>query len=231
MIRPIAIFYHCLFYRDAEFLPVALDIARAQFEDVEDTGLAAAASEIHVGINGGAESSGPAHLVFPWVTELVFHGLDSKNECSTIRMIEEWSANHPGWYVLYFHCKGATKAAGDPMTTRWRGCMQRHTVSNWRRCVGDLDAGYEAVGCHWMEPPATPEGQYIFAGTFFWAKSDFLRTLPSILARDRIKLSGLKSPESRYEAEVWLGNGPRRPRIKDYHGPGWDPGKWGTCAT
>jgi hypothetical protein len=50
------------------------------------------------------------------------------------------------------------------------------------------------------------------------------------MERDRIKVSGLKHPDSKYEAEVWLGNGPRVPKIKDYHGPGWTPGKIDTCT-
>jgi hypothetical protein len=100
--------------------------------------------------------------------------------------------------------------------------MMRGVVHNWRKCVADLDSGYEAVGCHWMEPPETPEGQFIFAGNFFWSTSRFLRTLPSIQDRERIKLSGLWSLQSRYEAEVWFGNGRQLPLFRDYH-PGVNP--------
>lgn len=66
----------------------------------------------------------------------------------------------------------------------------------------------------------TPPGQSIWAGNFWWAKSDFLRTLPSIMNRERIKISGLGAAESRFESEVWIGNGPRLPRVRDYH-PRW----------
>jgi hypothetical protein len=108
--------------------------------------------------------------------------------------------------------------------------MTRHVIANWRQCVQDLEQGFDAVGVHYMEPPATPPGQRILAGNYWFAKSDYLRTLPSIMERDRIKVSGLKHPDSKYEAEVWLGNGPRVPKIKDYHGPGWTPGKIDTCT-
>lgn len=183
-----------------------------------------------VGINGSSESEPIARLLIPHRAQLVFHGLTSRNENPTIRELEKWLPGHEGWYVLYFHAKGTiTQSGGAENAVKWRGCMMRNLVSNWRQCVADLEAGFDSVGCHWMTYPATPKGQSIWAGTFFWAKADFLLTLPSILQRDRIKQSGLGNYESRYEAEVWIGNGPRLPRVKDYH-PGWNPSKMSTCV-
>jgi hypothetical protein len=100
--------------------------------------------------------------------------------------------------------------------------MMLHCVTNWKKCVADLDAGAEAVGCHWMQ--GLPGNQNIFAGNFWWAKASYLRTLPSIFERERIQKSGIKHVDSRYEAEVWLGFGPRLPIVKDYH-----PGGIGQC--
>ncbi len=229
----IAIFYHCLFFMDRPDNPLhnGIAIVREQMEQLRNTGLLEAAKELHVGINGGYESLKVANSLLPDKAQVELHTLECHTENRTILMLERWLPGHDDWYVLYFHAKGATHPAGDSFTATWRGCMTKGVITNWRTCVADLDAGYEAVGSHWMVPPKTPEGQHIFAGTFFWAKASFLLTVPSILERDRIKVSGLDSPESRYEAEVWLGNGPRVPRVKDYHGPDWDPSKMGTCTT
>lgn len=229
--KNIAIFYHCLFFlgQETEPLEAAPTIVREQMLRLKDSGLLAATAEFHAGINGGEESAQLASLLLPRDAQIVLHGLQCRNECRTIRMLEEWLPGHEDWYVLYFHSKGATHPQGDNFTTTWRNCMTRHCITNWRRCVDDLDAGFEAVGCHWMVPPATPPGQHIFAGTYFWAKASYLLTLPSIMERDRIKVSGIDSLESRYEAEVWIGNGPRLPKIKDYHGPNWDPSKISSC--
>jgi len=227
--NPVCIFYHCLFELNGAVLPNAVDIVREQMDALKSSGLLDAASEFIVGINGGDESRDLANLLIPPKAKVVMHGLQCRNECRTIRLIEEWLPGHEDWYVLSFHAKGCTHPAGDPMRTRWRGCMQRTVVTNWRQCVADLDSVFEAVGVHWMVPPATPPGQFIFAGNFWWAKASFLKTLPSIMERDRIKVSGIDSLESRYEAEVWIGNGPRPPKVKDYHGPMWNPSKIGTC--
>lgn len=231
--KKLAIFHHSLFFLGdpPEPLPAAEGIIFEQMEAMRTSGLLDAAAELHYGVNGGEESKDLAYGYLPKPTSTTFHGLDSRNENLTIVLLEKWlkEPGHDDWYVLYFHSKGATKPVGDYLSSRWRACMMRHCVHNWKLCVQALDEGYEAAGCHWMEPPATPETQYIFAGTFFWATAKFLKTLPSIYERARIKESGIGAFESRYECEVYIGNGPRPPRVKDFH-PGWNPGMVSTCS-
>lgn len=238
--KPIAIFYHCLFEmcetptlqepvdsyfnRQSEVRENAINIVREQMALLKSTGLLDASSEFIVGINGGNTSREIASLIIPSKARVVMHGLKCRNECRTIRLLEDWLPGHEDWYVLYFHAKGCTHPAGDPMRLAWRRCMEKTVIKNWRQCVANLDEGYEAVGTHWMTPPKTPPGQFIFAGSMWWAKASFLQILPSIMERDRIKMSGIDSIESRYEAEVWIGNGQRPPKIKDYC-PNWNPGK------
>lgn len=225
----IAVFYHCLFYLgDPPMLLMnACETVRAQMALLRETGLIHAAAEIVVGINGGKESNEIANILIPRKAKRVLHGLQCRNECRTILALERWLPGHSDWYVLYFHAKGSTNQR--PGFELWRDCMTHHCIKNWRQCVADLDCGHDAAGCHWMVPPAVPIGQRIFAGTFFWAKASYLLELPSIMERDRIKVSGLDSLDSRYEAEVWIGNGPRAPKVKDYHGPNWNPSKIQTC--
>lgn len=227
----IAIFYHCLFFRGDPpvQVPSGIQVVGEQMEIIKDNGLLDASEYVSIGINGGDESQVYSSMLIPKKAKVHFHGLDSRNENSTLLNLEQWLPGNSGWNVLYFHSKGATWPYDDYMRSRWRGCMMRNLICNWRQCVKDLDSGFDSVGCHWMVPPATPKGQHIWAGTFWWAKSDYLLTLPSIMNRDRIKLSGLKHQDSRYESEVWIGNGPRLPKIKDYHGPNWNPSKVSTC--
>lgn len=226
--NPIAIFYHCLFFIDGKPLAAAPGIVAEQMNALAMTGLLDAAQFMLVGVNGGDESVDLVEKLIPKKAQVVYHGQQCRNEVRTVIELEKWLPGHSDWLVFYFHSRGASHPPGDDFTTTWRRCMMKHDVFNWRTCVKDLET-YEAVGCHWMSPPATPVGQYIFAGTFYWARASFLLTLPSILDRDRIKVSGIDSYESRYEAEVWLGNGPRPPKIRDYHGPGWNPSKIATC--
>lgn len=222
--KPIAIFYHCLFYLGdpPELMPLALQVVKRQMDAGLNSGLIPAASEFIVGINGGVESRELSNLFIPAKAKRVMHGLQSKAENLTIVEIEKWAKDHPGWNVLYFHSKGATHTEEPPdgLRAKWRNCMMRNLIDQWKRCVLDLDSGFDSVGCHWM-PGMVNGTQNIWAGNFWWARSEFLSTLPSIYERDRIKVSGIDALESRYEAEVWIGNGPRLPVVKDYHPGGF----------
>lgn len=224
MHKPIAIFYHGLFVAQDEILPASLYIIPEQMKCIKQSGLYDECKEFQVGINGGEESKSIADYVLPLKGHRQFHGQQCRNELRTLLMLEQWCASHPGWNVLYLHSKGATHPLGHDLRTRWRNCMMRNLVSNWRTCVAALENGYDSVGCHWLTPPFTPPGQYIWGGNFWWATSDYLRTLPGLMLRDRVKISGLDSIESRFEAEVWIGNGPRAPRVLDLH-----PGGLWTC--
>lgn len=220
----IAIFYHGLVClgEPARVLPHAVWIITEQMDQMERYGLLAAASEIHVGINGGTESMTLAKAKLPAKANVVFHGLASRAENLTIVMIEEWVKTHPGWNVLYLHAKGATKGIASEegrLSAGWRNGMMHDLVVNWRRCVADLDSGYDVV-CSTFMWGMVGGVQNIAAGNFWWAKSDFLALLPSIAQTARVKESGIAALESRYEAEVWIGNGPA-PKVRSYRPQPW----------
>lgn len=221
--NPICVFYHTLFElgNPPQILPHAISIVREQMAALEGSGLLDACDKFAVGINGDEQSREIANLVIPMKAEVMLHGLDSRNENLTICALHEFAKGHPDYYCLYFHTKGGSREEQTEHIVNWRNCMTKHVIQNWWQCVADLDSGYESVGCHWMTGQADGT-QSIWAGNFYWAKATFLRTLPSMTHRSRIKLSGIKSIESRYEAEVFIGFGPRLPRIKDYH-QGWKP--------
>jgi hypothetical protein len=213
--KPIAIFYHCVFQdTETQMWPASQQVVREQMSWLRDVGLLYNTKELHVGINGGLESCSIVDHLIPGLAIKALHGLQCKNELRTLLMLEAWLPNHPGWNVLYLHSKGATNPS--EMSTRWRNCMMRNLVSNWRSCIESLDH-VDSVGCHWQGPPLTPPTQHIWAGNFWWATSDYLRTLPSLMTAQRIGLSGVDSVDSRYEAEVWIGNGPKLPTIRDLH--------------
>jgi len=227
---PIAVFYHGLFFIGDKLLHSACHVVTGQMQAMTASGLTDGADEIIVGINGTAIESGPlVEQCVPKKAHVTYHGLSSRSENLTLVQLERWLPYHADWYVLYFHAKGAThdtESDYGKFSARWRNCMMLHCVTRWQECVQLLDEGYEAVGCHWLTGMGSDKSQHLFAGNFWWAKASFLLTLPSIFKRERIKMSGIESLESRYEAEVFLGNGPRLPKVKDLepgHGLGECP--------
>lgn len=215
----IAVFYHCLLFMGdpPELLPLALDIVQEQMQALETSGLLDVADELIIGINGGPESEDIASLIFPPKAKIVYHGLRSRSENLTICELEKWLPEHDDYYVLYFHSKGVTHAAGNAFREAWRKCMMVWLVWNWNICVKDLDLGYECAGCHWLTGRGWDKSQNLFGGNFWWAKASYLLTLPPLRARERIRISGIGDIESRFEAEVWIGNGPRLPMVRNYH--------------
>ena len=221
---PIIVFYHCLFRIGVEILPSAQRIVFDQMRVLKSSGLLDACDEFRVGVNGGPESEPLVEALIPKKAIVTYHGLQCRNELRTLLMIEDWCNNFkPEAYILSFHSKGASHAPdseyGNNMSKPWRTRMMKECVEKWRFCVRDLET-HEAGGCHWLTGQGWDHSQHYFAGTFFWVRSSFFRTIPSVMTRQRIKDSGVDSIESRYEVEVHLGNGPRLPIVSNrYAGP------------
>lgn len=220
MTPKIAVFFHGLFFIEKELKHSACVVITDQMLKLRASGLCDRADEIIVGINDDGQSSGLIGQCIPSKARVIHHGLKSRSENLTLVEIEKWLPGHEDWLVLYFHAKGCTHAQDSDygkFCTRWRNCMMLHLVHRWEQCVKDLEE-VESVGCHWMTGLGSDHSQNIWAGNFWWARASYLLALPSIFERDRIKQSGIESLESRFEAEVWIGNGKRLPTVKDYAG-------------
>lgn len=216
----IAIWYHCLLYwkQPPEILESAIPIIREQWDTIKSSGLLQAADKVVIGINGGEESTELVPVLFPPGCEVLAHGLQCRSENRTIDAMHSWCIENPEWAVLYLHAKGSTHATDSEyglMAANWRRAMMEDTVKNWHQCYRDLENGFDSVGSHFMRGMADGT-QNLWAGNFFWVTSDYVATLPRIHERDRIKLSGIDALESRYEAEVWIGNGKILPKVKEH---------------
>ncbi len=226
-VRPkIAIFYHMLLFHGdpPELRMEAFNIVTEQMEQLRESGLLDACDEMIVGCNGGKESEEVARLVIPSKAKIKFHGLKSRAENLTIVALHQWAPLHLDWNILYFHAKGCTHDAdshyGKNVSAPWRRTMMWDLVINWRDCVAALESGADIVCSHWMWNLADGT-QHIPAGNFTWATARFTASLPSMFLRDRIKESGISSAESRYESEVFWGNG-KRPNVAQMRPNGGD---------
>jgi hypothetical protein len=207
----IEVYYHCQL--SGERLPPTdypVSLMHFQMDALKRSGLADAADEIHICVNGGDSDALSACSLAPSKSILHVHREPSSTELPTLNVLR--NSLKPDTAVLYHHIKGVTKP-GDPLWDAWRGCMERACVWNWRQCHDLLSHGYDSVGCHWLTPerfPGTVTSPF-WGGNFWWARSDYLARLPG-LAADRW--------ENRYEAESWSGRGIPRPAVMDFH-PQW----------
>lgn len=106
--------------------------------------------------------------------------------------------------VYYFHTKGITYQSLETADRRfnafkanieaWRNLMEYFLMDRWVIAVNTLMDGYDTYGCYRLPPP--PRAYYLYAGNFWWSKSDYVKQLPAFdpsLYRD-----------NRYYAEEWL---------------------------
>lgn len=203
----IAIFYHV--YMHGGEIPVnfdnALRIAAHQIDNMNCAGLLKEAGHLTCGVNGRPEDVVAVAAMWEPEVEIV-HNLVGVAELPTMKLMQDWCKTHPDALVLYLHTKGAIHNS-NPVYERWRHCMERVVIGRWRECVADLRKGFDSAGAHWLTPEAMPFiGKTAYwGGNFWWATAKFINTLP------RINVSA-----NRYEAEVWIGRGPRRPKVHDY---------------
>lgn len=214
----LAIWYHCkVFGAGIPSEDEAVAILAEQMSALKSSGLAEAASEIHIGVNGDNGQGLLAAGFAPDKSIVHVHGPDATTELPTFALLRQWVAGLTApwdWAVLYHHSKGVTNPQ-DPFRHHHRRVMQGFCVEKWRQCVKDLERGYDAVGCNWVDPITRPvlPGRF-FAGNFWWARADYLMTLPPLAnhANDYNLVE-------RIQAEGWIGSAKDRPKVLDYERP------------
>lgn len=207
----IAVWYHCILSGGS--IPVDTACAAAIMDEqmyaLKRSSLLDSCDEFHVGINGGQADAQIARLfVRSYKANLIPHGEGSTSEIPTMMKLREWLPNHPDYYVCYHHIKGITHHDCEPFATRRRD-IEQAVIWGWIPCVEALGRGFDSCGAHWITPEKYPGWAPVpfWGGTFWWATSKYLMTLPPL-------------PEptwsNRFLAEHWIGKGPRRPRVKDF---------------
>lgn len=89
----------------------------------------------------------------------------------------EFSRNNDG-VILYAHTKGSSNPSD--VNIRWRRSMIYWNVIRWQDAIEKLKE-HGAYGCHWIQPlitgmPEHKQGNFMFAGTFFWTHCHLMRT-------------------------------------------------------
>ena len=109
-------------------------------------------------------------------------------EFPTLEMLRAHCATNNG-PVCYIHSKGVS-IPRNRQHDLWRAIMADAVLWGWQTCIAALKAGHDTAGHRFLQDAETPYPHY--AGNFWWATGEYIRTLPPI------------SRLTRYEAEVWL---------------------------
>ena len=142
---------------------------------------------------------GEKHNRIEAVELLTYYGLTPKVvaeaetgwEQVTLRKVRDY-ARYNRAKLLYAHTKGATSASQH--SSEWRKAMTHDCITLWQENVTALD-DWAVSGSYWMDSkePEHEHHHFFFGGNFWWARTDYLRTLPPL------------QNEHRYQAEGWIG--------------------------
>lgn len=220
--KPTAVFYHCRLSggRNVDTnASVPAEFARQLFKEQMDlvvsSGLYDNANEIYICLNGSSDDMVFASQNRIPGSNILWHGENAESLLPTFLFMENWVKTHPDWNVCFFHTKGVTHP-GDGFIQNWRKRLENHVILNWKRCVSDLNSGYDTVGSDWKSPEKDPIMFYphhetnspYWAGVFWWANSDFMATLPPLIKK-------ISRRHDWYAPELWIGSG-IKPRHRDY---------------
>ncbi len=105
------------------------------------------------------------------------------NEPDTLNYIknraEKFENNKP---ILYMHTKGVTY--DHPVLNKnvkgWVRYLDLYTIGHWKECIEALQT-YDTAGTMYSDVPMKH-----FSGNFWWANSDYIKTLPT-LDKENIK--------------------------------------------
>lgn len=113
-------------------------------------------------------------------------------------------------YVLYYHTKGVTSEINHAdskvdmnCVTSWRRLLEYFCIELWHKSISVLKDGYDTSGSLYI----SDSGQYYhnyYSGNFWWATSDYIKTLPDIKDEYKKQLS-INKDLGRMVCEKWIG--------------------------
>ena len=177
-------FYHV--FADGSWQKPAVDHVKR----LANSGLLRELDGMYVGVVGSVEARAEVRHRVPGV---IVAEAESGWEQVTLEALRRFVGDFDG-HVLYGHTKGAWSQT--VLADRWRHAMTEETVGAWEKCVRALDRA-EVAGPFWLRSPEPEHALHenFFAGNFWWARAEYLRTL------------GPVRTTSRFDAEGWIGLG------------------------
>jgi hypothetical protein len=182
-------FYHV--YADGDWETPAYE----HIEELFISGLLDELDNMFIGIVGSKENRDKVKRNFAGV---VVAEADEGWEQVTLSEVLKF-AEYSSDAIFYAHTKGAW--SNTPLAKDWRESMTHDTVTRWQECVSSL-RDHDAAGAFWLKSvePEHHDHDFFFAGNFWWATANYVRSLAPV------------KTENRFQAEGWIGLG--KPTVK-----------------
>jgi len=196
------------------------EITKEIFEEIISSGLYEKSKNIFISLLGS-----PDKIFMKWLqsfSKCIFIYENSnidEVEYPTLGFLQEFCRKNDT-YVAYFHTKGVLSS--DPVVASiWRKRMIEKTITEYESCLAFLQKGFDVSGCGWKEfPHHGVELKYDiwshphFSGNYWWATSDYIKSLPDI-RREGLQFKKRNDIQTergffdyRILCEMWIGMNP-----------------------
>ena len=182
------------------------ELVADQIGRLKDSGLYAATTRLYVSciIKDEGDADELRHIIGEEKAELISVATDpEKFEYPALEFMRAKSRTDDCLFY-YFHTKGVSYYGGERtdrnfMRLRrnieaWRHMMEYFLFYKWKVAVNALSDGYDTYGCYRLPP--YPKPYYLYAGNFWWVRSDYVRKLPPFPEK--------RIATDRFIAEEWL---------------------------
>jgi hypothetical protein len=162
-------------------------IYEEQVESLKSSGLLDITENVYIGVSG----SMPKIDLFPKAKIVVHNENLNEGENQTLKKMHEMCQTIEPCKIWYIHTKGAARKSNGN-TDNWRKYLEYFVINKHKNCIDALDE-YDACGTEWVKT----HNISLFAGNFWWANSNYIKSLKNILVGDLPK--GCKE---RHQAEL-----------------------------
>jgi len=210
-----------LFHHVAD-IPLSEVIFEEQFKRIENSGILSGEIVYHICVNGDVSKFESYTKSSPNKDKLkILQVADNpkKWEYPTLCYLKSIVDNEEEKsHICYIHLKGARQPNNSKMED-WRKMMEYFIIDKYQECVRHLNERYNIVGVNWISGRMNNH----FSGNFWWANSDYIKTLELLPNPDTISI-GQRSPITgmmydhsnwRYDHEGWISTG--KYREKELH--------------
>jgi len=174
------------------------EIVDEQLQIITSSGVFDKLDNIFCGVVGEHEFYPPHPKI-----KVVYRSYDIREyEYATLQWLHTFCKNTPPRYIFYIHTKGVSSKGGsieNPpeirkfVTGDYRKFMQHILFNKHIECLEALKKA-DICGVNWRMYHNPP----YLAGNFWWARTEYIATLPRFTQNDRNKRSN---------AEFWIGKG------------------------
>ena len=185
---PINIYWHICMINNWQ------DIYLEQFELLWSSKLYDRATKIKIGCVGKiTDLVKLKSAIQPYTNKIEiasFNNDISKYEFPTLRLLKHDCDTGGEFDAVYIHTKGVFDNRGK----HWRDYLNYYNITKWKDCVAKLVDGFDTCGVKFLRDSGGMPPHY--SGTFFHARSEYIRKLPAIDSLDMT---------DRHQAEFWIG--------------------------